>query len=261
MQMATSKSLTPKNRKSAAATASRPAPTRRRASQRARGVELELGYPGKLRPLMIEQSRTEEGGYITVYAGVCGEFLAAGVPPQFIPTEGSAEFEIRRNHKADTLRATMNAIDGDRLELEIDWGFEMPYMYGHPAICEIARMMSIDFGYWSKSSDRSYDAGSDFEQPIKELIAHDRATDFKGYQDVNPVRLQVSLDFHSRLSQMASHLYEEVHRYGEVFPVPNQATVEPERKLSRMRLVTMCAHERRHAAEWMEGQSESMPVL
>jgi hypothetical protein len=209
------------------------APKPRRASQRARGVELELGYPGKLRPLMIEHSRTEEGGYITVYAGVRGEFLSAGVPAHLIPTERSVEFQISRGRGADILRATMSLIGGDRLELEINWGESMPYNCGHPAICELARMMLIDLGYWYK--DHSL-ATPDLEQPIRKLLADQRATDFT--QPNNAPRLQISADFRTRLSEIGQRAFEQVHRYGEVFPIPTQAKeVLPERKGSAVRLV------------------------
>jgi hypothetical protein len=206
--------------------------SRRRASQRTRGLELELGYPGKLRPLMIEHSRTEEGGYITVYAGVRGEFLSAGVPAHLIPTEGSVEFQISQRGNADLLlRATMSFIGGDRVELEIDWGGSMPYSCGHPAICELARMMLIDLGYWYQ--DHSL-ATPDFEQPIRGLLADERAT-FKPPK--NAPRLQISADFHARLSEIARHAYAQVHKYGEVFPVPTHARkAEPEHKGSPVRL-------------------------
>jgi len=212
----------------------KPAPAKRprRASQRPRGIDLELGYPGKLRPLMIQHSRTEEGGYVTVYAGVRGEFLSAGVPPHLIPTVGSIEFEIRRSRVAGLLRATINMIGSDQLELEIDWGEEMPYRCGHPAICELARMMLIDLGYWYLGPIRS---APDLEQPIKELLADKRATDFRPPKDAP--RLQISADFYTHLSEIARHAYQQVHRYGEVFQVPTQVKAIEQTRKSPMRLV------------------------
>jgi hypothetical protein len=214
-------------------------PRNRRASQRARGIELQLGYPGKLRPLMIEQSRTEVGGYIiTVYAGVRGEFLSAGVPSEFLPAAGSVEFEIRPlghqyGHNENLLRTVMTALGVDRYELEINWGEVVPRDSGHPAICELARMMLKDLGYWYEDFSLS---SPDLEQPIRELLADKRAEDFRPSKDAP--RLQISADFRTRLSEIAWHAYEQVHRYGEVFPVPTQAKkVEPEREGSRMRLV------------------------
>jgi hypothetical protein len=216
----------------AATTAASPAPSRRRTSQRARDIELELGYPGKLRPLMIEHSRTEAGGYLTVYAGVRGEFLAAGVPPEFLPAAGSAEFEIRRKGSSNLLRATMSVIGIDRLELEIDWANEMPYDDGHPAICELARMVSIDLGLKYRDY-RSFPDAPDLEYPIRELLADERATDF-GPPKGAPA-LQISADFYDRLRNIASWARMEVHRYGEVFPAPLQAKqAEPKKSLLRV---------------------------
>lgn len=213
-----------------------PAKHPRRASQRAHGIELELGYPGKLRPLMIEQSRTEEGGYITVYAGVRGEFLSAGVPSEFLPAGGSVEFEIRHKREpSNLLRATMSVIGIDRLELEIDWAEEMPYDYGHPAICELARMISIDLGFYYRDYQSSPD-GPDLQYPIRGLLADERAVDFRPHKGAPA--LQISADFYTHLQNIASQARMQVHRYGEVFPVPNQAKkAEPAREGSRMRLV------------------------
>lgn len=221
-------------RKSAAVKASRPTSSQRRASQRARGIDLELGYPGKLRPLMIEHSRTEQGGYITVYAGVRGEFLSAGVPSEFLPAAGSVEFEIR-HERSNLLRATMSVIGIDRLELEIDWAHEMPSEYGHPAICELARMISIDLGFYYRDYRSSPD-GPDFEYPIRGLLADERAVDFRPGKGAPA--LQISADFYTHLENIASHARMQVHRFGEVFPVPNQAKkLEPERKGSPVRMV------------------------
>jgi hypothetical protein len=181
---------------------------------------------------MIEQSRTEEGGYITVYAGVRGEFLAADVPPHLIPAEGSVEFEIRRRLDAQLLRATMSLISVGRWELEIDWGDEVPREDGHPAICELARMISIDLGYWYSGPVLS---APDLEQPIKELLADERAVDFRPSKDAP--RLQISAGFYAQLSAIARQAYLQVHAYGEVFPVPAQVkAVEPKRKESPVRL-------------------------
>jgi hypothetical protein len=211
-----------------------PAPSRRRASQRARGIELELGYPGKLRPLMIEHSRTEADGYLTVYAGVRGEFLSAGVPPEFLPAAGSVQFEIRRKiDSSNLLRATMSVIGTDRLELEIDWADEMPGDYGHPAICELARMISIDLGLYYRDY-RSSSSAPDLEYPIRELLADERAVDFRPRKGAPA--LQISADFYVRLQNIASHARWQVHRYGEVFPVQTVAE-KTDPKGSPMRLV------------------------
>lgn len=227
-----SPSVSKSRRKSAvdAATANA-SPSRRRASQRVpRGVELKLNYGGKLRPMMIEHSHTEEGAYLTVYAGPRGEFLAAGVPSALIPTAGAVEFQIRRDGPPNRLLdATMSLRDSDRFELEIDWGDEMPYDCGHPAICELARMTAIDFRW-------SYDDQSrlvrheppDLEYPIKELLADKRASDYKPGA-VHATRVQISADFHERLNEVARYIRHQILRHGEVFPVqtPQGKKVEP----------------------------------
>jgi hypothetical protein len=221
--------------KAATTTAAGPAPSRRRSSQRERGIELELGYPGKLRPLMIEHSRTEAGEYLTVYSGVRGEFLSAGVPSEFLPATGSVEFEIRyeKGNSSNLLRATMNVIGIDRLELEIDWAHRMPYNYGHPAICELARMISIDLGFYSRNYRSSPDA-PDLEYPIRELLADERAVDFRPRKGAPA--LQISADFYAHLQDIAREAYMRVHRYGEVYPAPLQAK-QTEPKKSPLRLV------------------------
>jgi hypothetical protein len=218
----------------AATAAASPPPLRRRASQRTRGIELELGYPGKLRPLMIEHSRTEAGGYLTVYVGVRGEFLSAGVPPEFLPAAGSVEFEIRcERHSSNLLRATMSVIGVDRLELEIDWADEMPYDCGHPAICELARMISIDLGLYYRNYRSSPDA-PDLEYPIRELLADERAVDFRPRKGAPA--LQISADFYTHLQNIASQARMQVHQYGEVFPVQTVAK-KTDPKGSPMRLI------------------------
>jgi hypothetical protein len=212
-----------------------PAKPARRASQRERerGIDLKLGYGGNLRPMMTEHSRTSEGCYITVYAGSRGEFLAAGIPSHLVPGDGSVEFEIR-HWRDGLLRATLSNTGVDQWELEIDWGDVMPYDAGHPAICELARMIRIDLGYWFRN--HGGEARDNLEQPIQELIADDRATDFKRHHKRGHPRLQISSDFNKRLSEIVEQVYMQVHRYGEVFPAPVQAK-QAEPKKSPLRLV------------------------
>lgn len=208
----------------------------RRASQRERerGIDLELGYPGNLRPMMIEQSLTTEGCYITVYHGSRAEFLAAGVPSHLVSSVGSVDFKIRRsNPEYAVLHATMIIIGADRWELEIEWAKEIPGDYGHPAICELARMISIDLGFYCRHHE-NYPYAPDLESPIRGLLADERAVDFRPRKGTP--NLQISGEFFFKLQNIFSWTRMQVLRYGEVFPVQAVAK-KTDPKESPMRLV------------------------
>jgi hypothetical protein len=216
----------------------------RRASQRERerGIDLKLEYGGNLRPMMIEHSRTEEGQYITVYAGSHGEFLAAGIPSHLLPSDGSVEFKIR--HWRDCLlRATMSNTGVDRWELEIDWGDKMPYDAGHPAICELARMISIDLHFYFRECRNVSSGTPDLEHPIRTLLADERAVDFRPRKGAP--NLQISADFYAHLQNTAEWARMQVLKYGEVFPAPLQAK-QAEPKKSPLRLAVDNAKEADH---------------
>lgn len=132
----------------------------------------------------------------------------------------------------------------DRWELEIDWGNEMPGDSGHPAICELARMISIDLHFYhSDHRNSSLDAPDDLEYPIRALLADERATDFRPRKGAPA--LQISADFHARLRDIASEARMQVLRYGEVFPAPLQAK-QAEPKKSPLRLVADNTKEAEH---------------
>ena len=121
-----------------------PAP-RRRASQRL-SVQLDLAETA-LKALMVEQCRSEQGGWLTVYRAARGELLAAGVPEAAFPAgDGESTFEVQTINvcstgSAELLKGSMRA-EGVAFELEIDWGGVRPYCQGaHPAVTELARTL------------------------------------------------------------------------------------------------------------------------
>jgi hypothetical protein len=107
-----------------------------RASER-EGIKLDVAS-AVLRDLMTETSRTEFG-YATYYVGTRQQLTRAGIPDDKLPS-GRKEVRFRADGRDAIARAK-----GALFELEIHWDEYGPGHYSaeHPALSEIARMISI----------------------------------------------------------------------------------------------------------------------
>jgi hypothetical protein len=195
----------------------------RRASERFSGVVIDL-HSNAMRNLMIEQCKTDEG-YLTVYGASHAVLLAADVPAAAFPSPGKTEsrFDVQK-HKDDRyagsrLRGSVRPT-AEGFELEIEWGWVMPYMYGHPAICELARMLLKDVNYWAGGVASPYPAA-----PIDLVAEDDRAVDYKPRPGAP--RPQVSPEFLQQLGDRASELFQWVHANCEVMPGQETAAKQP----------------------------------
>jgi hypothetical protein len=184
---------------------------------------------------MIEQCKCDSG-YVTVYRGSRVELVAAGVPEAAFSNK--AEFPLQTLNACCTgsqemLSGSMRATDAG-FELEVDWGRVRPYVQcSHPAIMELARMLLIDVGYWARDWRKRWSDIPDLSYPIDALIADERA---KYKPRPGAPRLQVSPEFHKKLSEYGSYLYQAVYTDCEVLPMPDAAVAQPPRP-SSLRLV------------------------
>jgi hypothetical protein len=218
---------------------SAPAARPRRASQRV-VICIDLAEES-LRALMIEQCKSDRGGYITAYCGSRTELVAAGIPEMAFPSDGAvAAFQVQTLNACCTgsheiLSGSMRSISPAGFELEIDWGFVRPYVQcSHPAVGELARMLLKDVDAWTRTA---YGNGKgpdipDLAHPIDMLAADERA-EYKPLPGAP--RLQVTAEFHKKLSNYASYLYESVYTDCEVLPIPGKA-VAPSPRPSFLRL-------------------------
>lgn len=205
---------------------SAPAKRSRRASQRIVAISIDL-HKRSLRDLMIEQCRNGDG-YITVYHGSRAELVAAGVPEAAFPTEDTvAEFPVQTLNACGTgsrelLSGSMRST-ASGFELEIDWKSVMPYSCSHPAVAELARMLLKDVHDWIDwRSDTP-----DLAHPIDMLAADPRAVDYK--PSPGSPRVQVTAEFHKKLSSYAGYLFDLVHANCEVLPSTDTAVKQPPR--------------------------------
>lgn len=135
-----------------------------RASQR-EGLAIDCSARA-LRDLMTEQSKLGEK-WATYYEGSRSDFAAAGFPDDVFPDGPSRE--IRINGQVANL-----ARKGAVYELEIIWHERSPYYHGanHPALSELARMMSVDASWWLGFV-------SDDEIPVHRMAECERASDYR----------------------------------------------------------------------------------
>lgn len=195
-----------------------PRPTPRRASQR-EVISIDAANTC-LKKLMTEQCASS--GYMTVYRGTRQELTLAGIPDEAFPTTKAKKiFQIQTINVCCTgnreiLKGSMLQT-GAFFELEIDWGFIRPYMQGtHPALVELARMMTKDLWAWTK------DGG--LEGPFVRLAADPRATDYKPL--ARDRRFQMTPEFHQKLETAYRGIFDVIYTHGEIMEVHTHASAK-----------------------------------
>ena len=113
----------------------------------------------------------------------------------------------------------------------MDWGYVRPYVQcGHPAVCELARMLLKDVMDWTTTAP--WTDTPDLAQPLDMLAADPRATDYKPAPGAP--RMQVTLEFHKELSSYASRIHDMVHTNCEVLPCKTPAASSTTRPSMRV---------------------------
>lgn len=192
----------------------------RRASARV-SIDLDLA-DRDLKDLMIEQC-LDSGRHITVYQGSRAQLLRAGVPSEAFPDEGDEKaFQVRTVNACSSGKSEMLAgiiqRKGEVYELEVDWGYVVPYLQGgHPVLVELARMLLIDIGDYTRNPSAQRSNTPDLQWPFQFLADHPNARDYK--PTANAPRWRVTPEFYERLCRLASEASALVHEFGEIVRV------------------------------------------
>jgi len=205
-----------------------PSDRARRASQRHASpavISINLAEDS-LKNLMVEQCKNG-GAYLTVYRATRAELLAGGVPEAAFPKDGTvAKFPVQTLNACSTgsserLRGSMQSISGG-FELEVDWGPVLPYLQGsHPAVHALAWILLKDVKAWIDSADIP-----DLAHPLEMLAADPRS----GYKPPpGAPRLEISAEFHKKLSDCAHTLYHFVFEHCELIQSTDAAAKQPPR--------------------------------
>jgi hypothetical protein len=200
----------------------------RRASKRVM-IEVDAAN-SKLKDLMVEQCAGS--GYLTVYRGSLEEFRTACVPFEAFPeNEGRKVFQVQTLNVCSTgnrelLKGSMTK-NGLTYEMEIDWGYVRPYVQGtHPALVELARMLLKDIYSWTNDGK--------MDSPLIRLADDPRAVDFK--PDLSKRDYRLTPEFHKRLSECCSVVYETILTQGEIV-ISEKAAASKKSQNPRLRLV------------------------
>lgn len=205
----------------------------RRASQRrALPTPISINLANDLlKNLMVEQCK-DGGNYLTVYRATRAELVAAGVPEAAFPKEGTvAKFPLQTLNACCTgsherlLGSMQSTAVG--FELEVNWGTVMPYLQGsHQAVHEIARTVMLDILAWIDDDRKT----PNLAYPL-EMLAADPRSSYK--PPPSAPRLEISAEFHKKLSDYAHDLYHFVFRNCELIQSTDAAAKQP----TRLRLI------------------------
>lgn len=206
--------------------------TRRASDRRAANPVISINLAEKsLKALMVEQCK-DGFRYLTVYRGSHAELVAAGVPETAFPKEGTiAKFAVQTLNACSTgscelLRGSMQSTDTG-LELEVDWGPVSPYLQGsHPAVHALAWILLKDVEAWIDSADIP-----NLAHPL-EMLAADSRSEYR--PSLGAPRLEISAEFHKKLSDYAHDLYHFVFEHCELIQSADAAAKQPTRPSLRL---------------------------